>query len=278
MSRLFGLVINDPQRVACALHPARESLVVKAAPEGWGLASFQGGEVLLQRHPKPLHAPLDFFRQVRDLRTDYIVGHVADPGRPAKLESTQPFRFRSWVYAQSGGNAEKLTDADAGILEHVPDFLRRNIRAHTASEHLFHVFLAFMHDANKLDDPNVRVPEVAGALRGVVSLAQKLGNGDDKVPALNAMVTNGRILLAVRAGLPMWVRQVSGIVDCKVCTEALPENERRDRRRTNHEHVRAVILVSEPEKVSAEGWEEAPDGSIIGVTRDLSKSFLPLKE
>src|SRR6185503_7145379 len=144
MSRLFAVVINDPQRLACALYPTRETLVARSAPEGWGLASYQGGEVLLQRHPKPLTAPLDFFQQVRDLRTDYIVGHVGDPGTQAKLENAQPFRFRSWVYAQSGGSP-RLTDVRAAILEHVPDFLRRNIRAQSTAEHLFHVVLAFLH-------------------------------------------------------------------------------------------------------------------------------------
>src|SRR5262245_14562520 len=147
MSRLFGLVINDPQRVACALYPAREELRARAAPEGWGLASHQGGEVLLQRHPKPLLGPLDFYKAAKDLRTDYIVGHVADPGTPAKLESTQPYRFRSWIYAQWGGSTARLIEAKAGILEHVPDFLPRHIRAHAAAGTLFHVRRAFRHGA-----------------------------------------------------------------------------------------------------------------------------------
>src|SRR5512144_631490 len=98
MSRLFGFVINDAQRVACALYPARETLVAASAPEGWGLASFQGGEVLLQRHPKPVVGALDFYRYAREQRTDYIVGVVRDAGTAAKLDNTQPFRFRSWVF------------------------------------------------------------------------------------------------------------------------------------------------------------------------------------
>lgn len=278
MSRLFSIVINDPQRVACALYPTREVLVAAAAPEGWGLASYQGGEVLLQRHPKPLHAPLDFFKQVRDLRTDYVVGHVGDAGTQAKLENTQPFRFRSWVYAQSGAAAQ-LAEVRAGILEHVPDFLRRNIRAQTAAEHLFHVVLAFLHDAGKLDDPNLRVVDGAGALRGAMLLAGRLlaEATPGAEPAMNTVLTNGRILLAARSGgLPLWVRQVNGIADCKLCAETLPEEARRDRRRTSHEHVRAVILASEPASVG-EGWEEVPDASIVGVSRDLVKSVMSLK-
>lgn len=273
MSRLFGLVINDPQRVACALHPVRDTLVNgTGAPDGWGLACFQGGEVLLQRHPKPLAAPLDFYRAAKDLRTDYIIGHVADPGTPAKVDSTQPYRFRSWVFAMSAPPTPELVGPEAKILEQVPDFLRRNIKTHTAGEHVFHALLAFLHDASKLDDPNIRPADAAAALSGAIALART------HVPELplNAMISNGRILLAARGGKPLWVRHVSGIQECKVCADLLPENERRDRRRTSHEHVRAMILASEPTTVVGEGWEEAPESSIVLVTREIGRSVLPL--
>jgi len=277
MSRLFAVVINDPQRIACALHPTREVLVARSAPEGWGLASYQGGEVLLMRHPKPLARELDFFQQVRDLRTDYVVGHVGEPGTQGKLENTQPFRFRSWVFAQSGG-AQRLADARAGLLEHVPDFLRRNIRAQAAAEHLFHVVLAFLHDAGKLDDPNLRLADATAALRGAMLLAQRLTAGaEPEATAMNVVLTNGRILLAARSGRPLFVRQVSGIADCQLCGASLPEDSRRDRRRVSHEHVRAVLVASEPAKIAAEGWEEVPDATIVGVTRDLGKTLLSLK-
>jgi predicted glutamine amidotransferase len=278
MSRLFAVVINDPQRLACALYPTRETLVARGAPEGWGLACYQGGEVLLQRHPKPRTAPLDFFQQVKELRTDYVVGHVMDAGGPAKLENTQPFRFRSWVYAQSGG--AELAEVRAQILEHVPDFLRRNLRAQTVPEHLFHVLLAFLHDANRLDDPNLRVADAAGALRGALLLAQRVAGQlpSGAMPSMNVAATNGRILLAARSGRPMWLRQVSGIVDCRLCGETLAEEAKRDRRKTSHEHVRAVVIASEPEKIPAEeGWEEIPDGFIVGVSRDLQKSLVAIK-
>src|SRR5262249_25554195 len=161
--RLFGFVINDAQRVACALYPAREALVVASAPEGWGLASYQGGEVLLQRHPKPVVGPLDFYRAAREQRTDYMVGHVRDGGTPAKLENSQPFRFRWWVFARSAAASSSPGAGQpgaAGVLEHVPDFLRRNIRGQDPAEILFHLFLSFLHDANRLDDPNVKPNDV----------------------------------------------------------------------------------------------------------------------
>ncbi|HWE27397.1 MAG TPA: class II glutamine amidotransferase, partial [Polyangia bacterium] len=107
MSRLFAYMGNDQDRVKCALHPARKLLVADGAAkdsfDAWGLGFYQGGEVLLQRRPKPPTEPVDFYALVKDLRTDVIIGHVRQGtvGKP-KNENTHPFRFRGWLFAHHG--------------------------------------------------------------------------------------------------------------------------------------------------------------------------------
>jgi len=274
MSRLFGLVLNDAQRVACALYPAREALVVSSAPEGWGLASYQGGEVLLQRHPKPVAGALDFFRHARDQRTDYLVGQVRDGGTPAKLDNTQPFRFRSWVFARTGA---ALPGGDS-VLDQVPDFLRRNIRGQDRAEALFYLFLSYLHEANRLDDPNIKPSDAASALATAMGVAEKAAiAASGPAVAANVIATNGRVLLAARSGRSMWARSVNGIVDCEVCSDSSAEESRRDRRRISHEHVRAVLVVSDPPVLPEVGFEEVPDGTILTVNRELQKTSVPLR-
>jgi glutamine amidotransferase len=275
MSRLFGVMCNDPERLACALHPTRDALVVPGAPDGWGLAFFQGGEVLLQRHPKPVAGPLDFFQTVRELRTDYLVGHVREPGTQPKLENTQPYRFRSWVFAAAGPTPVLGDGGPARILEQVPDFLRRNIRGQNDAELVFHVFLSFLHDGGKLDDPNMRVGDAASALSATIAVVDKLGGGD---PArIDVIATNGRIMLALRRGKPMYTRQTNGITDCRLCREANPADGRQERRRFNHEHVRATLILGEPDKI-ANDWEEVPEGTIVTVARDLTTGKIPIQK
>jgi predicted glutamine amidotransferase len=273
MSRWFGFMCNDPERVACALYPAREALLVERAPDGWGLACYQGGEVLLQRHPKPA-ARLDLYAQAAGLRTDYVVGHVRGPGTPAKLDNTQPYRFRSWVFGQSG-KIDRFDDLREKLLDAVPDYLRRNIRGQNDSEHMFHVFLSFLHDQGKLDDSNVRVPEASGALGASVAFMRSLvASAGGQVDGLNAVTTNGRLMLALRTTSPMWVRQQNGIASCPVCKEK-PEL-RADTRRTTHEHLRAIMVLSDVDKPQGEGWEEVPPHSIVGIARDLTRSIVPI--
>lgn len=268
---------NEPDRLACALHPVRETLVAKGIPDGWGLAFFQGGEVLLQRHPKqPQGGNLDFFKQVKDLRTDYLVGVIGEAGTN-KVENTQPYRLRSWVYAQSG-KVPEFSSVKEKILANVPDFLRRNIRGQNDSEILFHLYVALLHDANKLDDPNIRVTDAARALSGMLLMLDKLRTetGQPDEVAMNCATTNGRVLLLARRAGPMWMRRTQGMADCQRCKEGNVEY-REERKRFPHEHLRSVLVVCDPETLAGDGWEEVPKDSVVAVARDLTTSILPIR-
>lgn len=269
MSRLFGCMCNEPERLKCALYAARDALCADEAPDGWGLAFFQGGEVLLQRNPKPA-SHVDFYAALRDLKSDYLVGHVRDPGTQAKLENTQPFRFRHWVFAHRG-SLEKFEAIQAGLLEAIPDFLRRNIRGQADSELVFHLFLAFLHDEGRLDDLDITVAAAQAALSNTVKLIEKLlqAAGVGAPRAFSLIVTNGRLMLAARRGAPMWWQRQNSLLDCPVCREA-----GRETRRVGHEHLRSILIVSEPKKLGPARWEEVPDGSIIAVTRDLETTLM----
>ena len=46
-------------------------------------------------------------------------------------------------------------DVGARLAEHVPEYLRRNLKGRTPAELVFHVFLAMLHDEGSIDDPNL---------------------------------------------------------------------------------------------------------------------------
>jgi glutamine amidotransferase len=268
---------NEPEHLKCALLGARAALVAQSAPDGWGLAFFQGGEVLLQRHPKPM-ATVDFYGALRDLRTDYVIGALRDPGPKAKQENTQPYRFRSWVFAHSGA-IDQFGAIQKDVLDTIPDFLRRNIRGETDSEHVFHLFLAFLHDAGKLDDPNISPADAASALKATTVMIDRLVTGaGGKQAVLNCVAANGRVLLAQRRGRPMHLREQHGVNDCRVCRLLVTQDgPKSDRRRVTHEHLRSVLVVSEPRELSEEKWQEVPEGSLVSVSRDLKAQIQPLR-
>ncbi len=274
MSRLFAYMGNVQDRVKCALYPARALLVAGGAAQAtpitsidaWGLGFYQGGEVLLQRRPKPPTEPVDFYALTKDLRTDVVIGHVraGTVGKP-KNENTHPFRFRSWLFAHHG-TIPKFETVREEMLRAVPDFLRRNIRGQTDSEHLFHLLLAFLHDAGKLDDINVSTAQVRDAVRSALTVVEKAAGKDaaDQMECALAL-TNGRILIATRHGAPVYMQERSSLPDCAVCREPPPRDKRVD-----HEHLRSVIIVADVAPPAPDlKFSEVPDKTLLSVSHDL---------
>jgi glutamine amidotransferase len=268
---------NDPQRIRCALHPGRAMLVAEpngpdGPVDGWGIGFYQGGEVLLQRRPKPPTAPVDFYEAVRDIRTDALIGHArSGTWGTAKNENTHPFRFRSWLFAHHGSlvGFDRLR---AELLKLIPDFLRRNIRGQTDSEHLFHLFLAVLHNGGKLDDPMISTKAAGQALAETLAMCNRLLGDDAGSSTLDVAATNGRILLVTRRGRPLWLYRINGVRDCPVCRET-PTELQRGPHAADHEHLRAVVMVAdsvEPARGQlAPMWQEVGEGSLVTVSHEL---------
>ena len=175
MRHLVAYFGNEPENLACALFSARAALYVRGEArtvEGYGLGFVQGGDVLLQKRPRAETVEVDLYNLVKDTRAEALIGRVGlahDGSTPA--EDADPFRFRSWLF----GSIAELPDATFEtirdkMLEKTPAFLRRNIRGKASSEHLFHLFLAFLHDAGILDQPTPAPAAVHAALRNSLTL------------------------------------------------------------------------------------------------------------
>ncbi|HEV8322626.1 MAG TPA: class II glutamine amidotransferase [Myxococcota bacterium] len=265
---LFGLLVNDPHRVADALAPARALLRAPAGSgkEGWGLGYYDAsGEVLLNRRPRHEGGDIDFYELSAAVRSNALVAHkrIATVGE-LREENTHPFRMRTWLFAHSG-TLRGFGDYRARIDAELPAHFGRLRPGDTDSERLFHLFMAYMGEKGpRVDDPNVRVAGQVEAMRRAVArvdaLASSVGAGD--AGPMSIVVTNGRTLLGVTRGLPMMVLSHQ--------EAAAP---------TNHgTALRAVLLVSAPAAAIATigGAHLVPDGSIVAVDRNFSYAVHPL--
>jgi predicted glutamine amidotransferase len=287
VSHLVAYVGNEPDNMACALFSARGALASRSdKPEGWGLGFVQGGDVLLQKRPRVESKEVDLYGLIKDLRADAVVGRVgflSDGSTPA--EDADPFRFRSWLFGSVGnigqiGASRESEDAAfesvrERLLESVPDFLRRNIRGKSPSEHIFHLFLSFLHDAASLDAPSPSAGVVHAALRNSMTFLDRMlaGTGGSAV-RLALVATNGRCLVAANASYPLRYLHVEGISDCPVCSGRVDRD--RDGRRIQHEALRAVVLEANRDVPSRGGWREIPDRSVLVVGADRVPVVSPL--
>ena len=206
MSLLVAYFGNEPENMACALFSARAALYSRSTdrPQGWGLGFVQAGDVLLQKRPRADTKEVDLYGLAKDLRADALIGCVGlSRDGNTTAEDSDPFRFRSWLFGSVGRvNERGFSAVRERLLESVPDFLRRNIRGKSPSEHIFHLFLAFLHDAGILDAASPPPAAVQRALRhSLAFLDRLLSGGSDGHPSseptsLALVATNGRCLVA----------------------------------------------------------------------------------
>lgn len=280
MSHLVAYVGNEPDNMACALFSARNALASRSPdkPQGWGLGFVQGGDVLLQKRPRVETTEVDLYGLIKDLRADAVVARVGFAGDGNTVaEDADPFRFRSWLFGSIGDlDAVGFEAVRERLLESVPAFLRRNIRGRSPSEHVFHLFLAFLHDAGSLDAPSPSPAVVHGALRNSLAFLDRLLSGGadlsnpaDPAPSRLALVaTNGRCFVAANGTYPMRYLHVEGISDCPVCHGRRDDVRDRDGRRMAHEHLRAVILEANRGVETRGGWRDVPERSALIVGAD----------
>src|SRR5262245_9106407 len=105
MARLFGLIGNRADLTGRVLASEADALRVRSrgAPLGWGIGFYQGGEVLMRRRPIDERAEIDVGKLAADVRADVLIGHVRNATVGAlRTENTHPFRYRQWLYAQTG--------------------------------------------------------------------------------------------------------------------------------------------------------------------------------
>jgi predicted glutamine amidotransferase len=214
MARLVGFIGNRPDLGARVIELEGRALDVRRRPgvtPGWGVGFYQGGEILLKRRPLDDRAEIKITDLTRDIRADVLLAQVrlATVG-PLRTENTHPFRYRTWLFANTG-TVEAFTTLRGRLAESLPQFLQRDVRGETDSELVFHLFLSFLHDAGQLDRPQVDAATAAAALRSTIALVDRLcAEEGAAATALNILVSSPEYVLAVNGGPAMAYRVFQG--------------------------------------------------------------------
>lgn len=266
MGRLVGYMANRADRLADALYQERAMVAPRPAggPTGWGIGFYQGGEVLHKKRPRLEGRPIDWRRMGAGVKSDAVVLHLRQPTvGDFRAENTHPFRMRRWLFAHNG-TVERFEAIREPLLASMPDFLRRNIRGQTDSEHLFHAVLSFLHDAGQLGPADVEAEHVLSAIRSAVALVDRLSAEVGAPPGtLNMLLTNGRSMYGLRRGAPMAFVERSGLHD----PPEVPDGPEREGPST----LRYIMIVSDGSELPAD-WRAMDAGSIAVVNRDLQLS------
>lgn len=258
--KLFACMCNQPQRLLAALAPVRPVLVAPPPVARWGMGYIQGGDVLLVRTPKGSEVPVDLASPLDEIKSDCAIAQAVAADGYAGTDNTPPFRFRRWMFAQSGTAA--LDGSALRLLEHIPEYLRRNLKGRTPAELIFHVFLAMLHDEGNIDDPNLPTAAQRRALSATLRLvhAELARAGKPETVLGNVAVTNGRSMVLARLGEPLRLRRLT----------VTGERGERD------DSFRGVLLVSGGDGDAKDGFEDVPPHTAVLISRELQVSFAEL--
>jgi predicted glutamine amidotransferase len=286
MARLFGLIGNradlagrvlaleaDPLRVKSPRGASGKDAGKDWGPLGWGVGFYQSGEVLMRRRPIDDRAEIDVAKNCADVRADVMIGHVRMATVGAlRTENTHPFRYRQWLFAQTG-TIPTFDSLRERLIASVPEFLRGDIRGETDSEVVFHIFLSFLHDAGRLNDTNADEATVGSALRSTLQVVDQMSAETGNAPApLNMIVTNGDFLVAVRRGVEggnaegqvMAYRTVIGKNDAEMIIGDDPQLRRRS---PDFANLRFVLIASDFDVDPPTRWKRIGERAIVTITR-----------
>jgi glutamine amidotransferase len=270
MARLVGFIANRPD--LCNRFAAHEREILRAEnkdperPWGWGVGFFQSGEILLKRRPIDDQTELHLEDMISDVRGDTLITHIrhATVGS-LRTDNTHPFRYRQWMFADTG-TVDGFGDIRTKLFESLPAFLRRSLRGDTDSELLFHLFLSFLHDAGRLDNPAVPIDDVFPALKSTLGLLDRLSK-DAGLDAskLNILLATPEYLVGARRGRNMAYRVLAGRDDF----EPLYADEGPGRLRIpDLAPCRLAVVASDfADGEIPQGWTELPDRAMVAFTR-----------
>jgi glutamine amidotransferase len=276
MARLFGLIGNRPDLVGRVLDLEAEALVARTrgSPLGWGIGFYQGGEVLMSRRPIDDRAEIRPSKLAADVKADVLIGHVRSATVGAlRTENTHPFRYRQWLFAQTG----TLPHFDAirdRLLSSVPEFLRGNVRGETDSEIVFHVFLSFLHDAGRLDNGSVTPEAVLEALRSSLAVIEGMANEvGDVSDGTNLLVSNGDLIVAVHKNQKMSYRVFAGKNDADMI---LGDDAQLRRRAPELGQMHFTLIASDFDDDLPPRWKTVPMNAVVTMTRGDAPKVAPL--
>lgn len=274
MAQLVAILLSDPALLPCVLRRVEGAVDLRAgAGKALGVGYFENGKVLLRKRPAPAEVSLG--QLAGDVKSELLVAAAHGVGVAGfREEDTEPYRFRGWVFAGTG-RIVPLGERQA-VLASLPEHLQRGVQGPSDAELAFVATLArIQEDSRALDrfdlDPDVAAQGLAVTLGLLDERARAAGV---PLPQTTAVLSNGRMIAAVRRGRPLSYSLIEGLQACDVCGLDRTATET-DPRARPHRLVKAVVLATRPKSDGLQ-WIEIPDGHRVTVSRSLSIRLAPL--
>ena len=219
MAEFLAIHQSDASLLGCLLRRLAGRVSLGDSERAAGVGFFQSDDLLLRKRPLGGQAalPEKLAEGVESEAALICSGAVGSTARSFNEQMTLPFRFKRWLFA-TAGQPDTLAPVRAALLKNLPDYLRRSVKGDSAAEALFFTFLSRLRDVGRLDDHDLDAASAARSLAAAVGETERaFEQTGQSLPAMAVVVSNGRVMAALRRGHPLQVGVVDGLVPCQRC-------------------------------------------------------------
>ena len=269
MAEFLAIHQSDATLLGCVLRRLAGKVSLGSSERAAGVGFFQSDDLLLRKRPlggQPA-LPEKLADGVESEATLICSGAVGTSGRAFNEQITLPFRFKRWLFAIAG-QPDALAPIRSVLLKALPDYLRRSVKGDSAAEGLFFTFLSRLRDVGRLDDHELGADSAARSLAAAVGEAERaFEQMGQPLPGLAAVVSNGRVMAALRRGHPLQVGVIDGLIPC-LRDEIGPSANELDPKVKSHRMLRAAMVLSGAQ--STEGFRQVAEREVIAIPRTLT--------
>jgi len=274
--RLFGFRSSVPSRAHRSLLEAENALSVQSQrhPDGWGIGWFVDDDAYVAKSGASAHACERFQKASQVLASHTFIVHVrkATVGGVDPMNA-HPFRFGRWLFAHNG-TLFGFDELRPWMERELPPAAQAQILGDTDSELLFHWLLTRLSRAGvHRDGRQTSSATTAGEVvrHALLELDAEASRRGFERPICNVLLTDGRLMVAHRAGMPLHLStqklfcpEAPTCTAVKHCLEA---------RRPANAPVNHLLLASEPIGTDQNHWEDVADGTTVVLDEAMQLSF-----
>lgn len=270
MSEFVASLVSDPQLLGCVLRRLGPRVLLGEGEAASGVGFFQNDDMLVRKRPASGgQLPERLLEGVESAGVLAASGFLSSPSAPRSFheDSTLPLRARRWLFSMAG-RPDELEPVRQALTTALPESLARSLKVDLGAEVLFFTFLSKLRDLGRLDDRDLDAPAAGRALAAAVGDWERAFEAAGlKCPKLAVVVSNGRVLAALRRGHPLWAQVTDGLVDC-ARHELGPKTREHDPALRSHRALKAVTLGTGAP--GPEGALEVAEGGIVAVDARLT--------
>lgn len=219
--KTLAMTVNDHTLVRCALNATGVNLntdrnTVRGVT---GVAYYSDGDVMVAKRPLMVGVDAPILPTKATTNTVVVAIEDATLGK-FKVEDVQPYRFRQYV-AVVGGFLEGTRGLRENIMDNLPRYIAKNIQGESWKELMFHLYLSYLHDINRIEDHNISVNTLLDCTGAMLRILPKflnkrtLGSNEN----LHMILTNGRVIMGFSTvDNTILLRRIRGARQCPLCS------------------------------------------------------------